>query len=279
MNPAAANPFDAEGDNLGPEHFHPSLAGCTWTKMPNAFALKDERGALLGMGASKASAALLSLRVRQAASMQPEAYYDCLAGCQFGSKARRGDVNWTTVVDAAGQIVACAATRADAALTAARHVLRNRPTETLAIEDFRRICTVITVEEARGKSGKAKTGEPYLKMEYRTDPEAGARFRALLLRLVDETTGLADVDGLPASQAYDARARAAARLGEQLLEDNYFDGAMKPVALGNGEWLVLRRPDAPAARQCAQDALDAIASGELLTEEDAEPAHERARMR
>jgi hypothetical protein len=281
---ADATSTGADEAMLGPEHFSPSLAGCRWTSAANsqAFGVEDEHGVVLGIGQTRRTAALLAQRVRQAAPMLPEAYYPCLKGCRFATKPHRGDsISWTTVEDSSGHQIAYAPTKADAALTAARNMLRAQRPELLAVEDFRRICTVITVEEARGKTGKAKTGEPYLRLEYRTDPDAGARMRALLMRIVDESGldgGAGATDGLPAAQAYDARAAAATRFGENLLDDNYFDGGVGAVSLPNGEWLVLRKPDAPPPRQCVQDTHDAILDGEYDDQDDS-AAYERPRMR
>ncbi len=287
MSPLATSipsPNDSSAE-LSPEHFHTMLAGCKWAAAAaGAVSVKDERGQLLGIGATKRAAADVALRVRQNASVQPQGYYECLAGCHFLNHPRPGDKHlWAAVADSFGKVIAFAATKADAALAAARHVLRQRDAHSLSLDDFRRICTVITVDVARGKTGKAKNGAPYLRMDTRDDPEDMARYRALVTRLLIDTHS-----GAPGFQTYEARTRWATEVGEDLLMANFFDGSTNAVRLDNGEWLLLRKPDGPPARRCIEEVHEAVVQGstEASTEaatdqssgaDDAERVHDRMR--
>ena len=276
---SSAQSTSATSADQPPEHFHPLLAGCKWAALrAGAFSLKDERGQVLGIGATQQVAADIAVRVRQAATVQPQGYHDCLSGYRFTSHPRSSTSNdkllWTAVVDAAGKTVAFAATRSDAALAAARYELRLRDVCTLSMENFRRICTVITVDVARGKTGKAKSGTPYLRMDTREDPADMGRYRGLVTRLLVDTHS-----GAPDFQTYEARTRWATEVGDDLLLANFFDGPTKAVRLDNGEWLVLRKPDAPPARRCIELAHHEALQCAVDAGVEAEPAREHDRMR
>jgi hypothetical protein len=251
-----------------PETHDPMLAGCKWAGSGSRFlSLRDECGNVLGIGSSPDSVAKLAIRVRTAASgVQPEGYYDCLAGCHFVSHPRPGNAAiWPGVATADGKVIALAPTRQAAALAAARQILRQQDTSTLSLEDFRHICTVITVDVARGKTGKAKSGPPYLRMDTRDDPDAVGYFRALVGRiLVDTRAGQVDF------HAYDVRAQRISEMCEQLLSDNYFDDATNAIRLDNGEWLLLRKPDATPGRRCVEMAYETLMQAELQPQLDSQ---------
>lgn len=239
---------DCEGS---PEDFSPVLVGCSWQRDGNVHLVLDPAGRSLGRGLTRRAAAILASNSRRAELLLPGSYHDCLEGCVFGVRAEPGGASaLSTVLDDRGAEIACALTRRDAALDAARFVLRQRAVASMTLSEFWLLATVVTVDLARGKSGKAAHGTPYLKVDVVIDPQAHARLLDALTRSIKAKSHTPPLySDLLSRRANDA---------QQLLADCCFDGPIRPVRLDNGEWIVLRKPAAPAAKQCLGEAYRAI---------------------
>lgn len=219
-----------------PSFFSDVLRGCTFEcdgpDQPTR--VLDATGRVIGIGATKVSACVLAERSRLAEMLPPSHYHPALEGCHFGIEDSGGRP-MRTVLDASRVVLGVGVGKLDAAAQAVRTLLsRSRPMD-LTMAEFGLICTAVTVEVVRGKSGRATQGEPYLRIDTRACDDSAGRLRAAVARELRHRGG--GIAGLEARV-------------QELLRAHVFDGLVHHVMLGNGECLVWRRFDAPSARLC-----------------------------
>lgn len=226
----------------------PVLRGCHFEVHGPLTKVIDATGRILGLGPNRSKACLIAARARRAEVLPPEAYFPALAGCHFGIHYQAGAAV-RVVMDTERRVLGAGIGKEDAARYAARSLLGRRPVDTLSDDEFALLCTVVTVDVLRGKSGRAATGKPRLGIDARE------------VRRTEQLVALREALAREASTSPGEVPQTAPRVDlrmEHVLDETLALGldteepqdAWRHCALGNGEHVILRRLDAPALRIC-----------------------------
>lgn len=225
----------------------------------------------LGYGLQLDRAVQMALRARQANDQTPQRYSARLAGCSFRRDSdERGHARFL-VLDAYGRVLAAHADQDQACRDAERELLRYEPATELSMQEFAKLCTTLTVEVVRGASGRAKSGEPRLQ---HLDSLSGLRevLARQYRRRAPEFGQEAHLCAVPLGVL---NARTDAFLREHVFDTETLQ--VHPVEL-DGEYVVLRTPQAPPAARCvvmAHNYLIALAHQERLAKAGASRADAR----
>jgi hypothetical protein len=241
----------------------------------------DAQARTLGCGLNLERAVQMAIRSRQSRAHTPERYSPRLAGCSFQRESHSTlsppspGAARVLVLDSYGRVLAAHADAAAACRDAEREVLRYQPADSLALDDFAKLCTTLTVQVVRGASGKAKRGEPRLQ---HLDSLAGLR-EALARQYRRRAPEFGQEPHHCAVPLDVLNART-----EAFLAEHGFDSQARqvhPVDL-DGEFIVLRTREAPEPRRCiamAHDYLIALAQELRLDQAQAQCAQTTQALR
>lgn len=291
-----------------PDVYSPLLQGCRFEfdQKRSIWLVMDSGDVLRGLGVKPRSAAVLAARAMQSNQMSPQAFHPSLVGCSFSLAAQAHQVAHqganpgmpnVVVRSAEGSLLASASSKLEASSQAVRRVLAEKEPHTLEFADFARLCTVMTVTPARGKTGTAQRGQLYLRPDHSSAHTGMSDLRLALKRGVawaaQAGTAVSEAD---ADAVHKRGPGLMARAGELLrnmagaperrsdwleqsiqtllieLAPELEDASIFAHRLGHGEWLIVRRLDAPPAKRCVQMVLEDLASQAQLSQDKGRPS-------
>lgn len=211
----------------------------------------DNQGKTIGVGGSLEQACWFAKKVRESQMTLPFSYDPLLEGCTFGTTTVDGQPLRTVISPTLSahtgfkKILATGENRSTAARDAALTLLRQRSVENLSPDQFSRICTVVTVEIMRGKSGKSTTGPFWLRPEPSNIYGSNTGLRSLKTHIQHE----ADALGVP---SFTKAAWGLKRLNE-IMDTELEKGSLRHLSMAQNHHVILRTADSPSASDCIRE--------------------------